>query len=204
MFLCVQNYLCTQKLHLFGREVIVVKKLFLILMTACLCVMFLAGCAKSETYAGSLPVFDSAADFGTEDIPETTPEPAPQPLHPIYAYMLADGSYDINVESSSSMFRPIKAVLVVNGGVMNVCMTMSGQGYGYLYMGTGDEALAANEDSYIPFILDEEGAKNFTVPVEALNVETDCAAWSIRKEKWYDRVLIFKSDLIPADAIIKG
>ncbi len=28
----------------------------------------------------------------------------------------------------------------------------------------------------------------------------DCAAWSIRKEKWYDRVLVFESALIPAEA----
>ena len=43
-------------------------------------------------------------------------------------------------------------------------------------------------------------AKTFTVPIEALDQETDCAAWSIRKEKWYDRVLVFESAQIPAEA----
>ena len=85
---------------------------------------------------------------------------------------------------------------------MQVCMTMGGQGYGFLYMGTGEEAIQDSEDIYIPFVMDEEGAKTFTVPVEALNVETDCAAWSIRKEKWYDRILVFMSDMLPAEAYI--
>ena len=80
-------------------------------------------------------------------------------------------------------------------------MTMSGQGYGMVYMGTGEEALADDESASIPFVMSESGGKTFTVPVEALNVEHDCAAWSIKKEKWYDRVLVFESGLIPADAI---
>ena len=73
--------------------------------------------------------------------------------------------------------------LTVSEGSMTAAMTMSGDGYGMVYMGTGEAALAADETSYIPFVLTEAGAKVFTVPVEALNMELDCAAWSIRKEK---------------------
>ena len=85
---------------------------------------------------------------------------------------------------------------------MKAIMTMSGSGYGMVYMGTGKEALLDTEENYIPFVLNEEGAKTFTVPVEALDMELDCAAWSIRKKKWYDRTLIFQSDDLPADALI--
>ena len=35
-------------------------------------------------------------------------------------------------------------------------------------------------------------------------MEIDCAAWSIRKEKWYDRVLIFQSDTLPEEAFAKS
>jgi hypothetical protein len=86
---------------------------------------------------------------------------------------------------------------------MAAAMTMSGDGYGMVYMGTGEAALAADETSYIPFVLTEAGAKVFTVPVEALNMELDCAAWSISKEKWYDRTLVFESAQLPAEAFVQ-
>jgi|GEM_PF-140215 len=123
-------------------------------------------------------------------------------LKPIYASSLKDGSYLITLDSSSSMFRVIKCELIVENNAMKAIMTMSGSGYGMVYMGTGKEALLDTEENYIPFVLNEEGAKTFTVPVEALDMELDCAAWSIRKKKWYDRTLIFQSDDLPADALI--
>ncbi len=156
-----------------------------------LLVVLLCGCGAK----------DAALEADAEAVAEATPEPTPEPPKQVYANMIAEGSYDIEVDSSSSMFRPIKAVLTVENGSMEVCMTMSGQGYGFLYMGTGEQALADTEDTYIPFVLDEDGAKTFTVPVEVLNVDTNCAAWSIRKEKWYDRVLVFESDMLP-DGVI--
>ena len=122
---------------------------------------------------------------------------------PVTADQLQDGHYEINVESSSSMFRVVKCELIVENGEMKAVMTMSGKGYGKLFMGTGEEALKADESEYIPFVLDDSGAKTFTVPVEALNLPIDCAAWSIRKEKWYDRTLVFEAAMIPLDAMSK-
>ncbi len=119
---------------------------------------------------------------------------------PVYATELKDGQYEITVDSNSSMFRVINCRLIVEKGKMNAIMTMSGQGYGMLYMGTGEEALNESKENYIPFVLNENGEKTFTVPVEALNIETDCTAWSIRKEKWYDRILVYRSDTIPKEA----
>lgn len=130
----------------------------------------------------------------------TPPEEAPT-LSPIPADQIADGTYEITVESSASMFRVVHCALTVEGDTMTATMTMSGQGYGYIYPGTGEEALADSEDTYIPFVLDAEGAKTFALPIEALNQEVDCAAWSIRKEKWYDRVLVFSSEALPPEAL---
>lgn len=148
---------------------------------------------------------------GTNTEPPVSPDtgnevenvPEEDVLTPIYASALQDGSYPITVDSSSSMFRVIKCELIVENGEMQAVMTMSGDGYGMVYMGTGEEALADSEENYIPFVLDEVGAKTFTVPVEALDMELDCAAWSIKKAKWYDRVLIFQSNELPADALIE-
>ena len=119
---------------------------------------------------------------------------------PILADALADGTYPIDVTSSSSMFNIVDAQLIVKDGAMTCVITMSGQGYGKLFMGTGEEALAAPEDSSIPFVLNAAGEKTFIVPVAALNQDIDCAAWSLNKEEWYDRVLVFKSDKLPAEA----
>ena len=121
---------------------------------------------------------------------------------PIYAADIADGTYSVEVKSSSSMFRVVDCQLTVSGDNMTAVMTMSGQGYGYLFMGTGEEALAADESAYIPFELNGEGQKTFKVPVEALDMTVKCAAWSIKKEQWYDRDLVFMSDNLP-DGVVK-
>lgn len=121
-------------------------------------------------------------------------------LTPVTAADLEDGTYRIDVESSSSMFRIVKAVLTVDDGTMSCTLTMSGKGYGKLYMGTAEDAAQASEDDCIPYVEDEQGAKTFTVPLESLNTEVDCAAWSIKKEAWYARTLVFMADTLrPAD-----
>lgn len=121
---------------------------------------------------------------------------------PVAATEIKAGTYEINVESSSSMFKIVKCVLTVENGTMNAVITMSGDGYNQLFVGTGEEAAAASDADYIKAVLDSDGAVTFSVPVEKLNVEMDCAAWSVSKEKWYDRTLTFLSDAIPADALI--
>lgn len=112
---------------------------------------------------------------------------------PIAADELNDGVYEIEVESSSSMFRITKCELTVADGRMTAVMTMGGKGYLYLYMGTGEEAAAASGEDYIPFEENEAGEHTFEVPVEALDQGIDCAAFSKNKEKWYDRVIVFNS-----------
>ena len=111
---------------------------------------------------------------------------------PIPAENVADGEYDIEVDSSSSMFNITACKLTVADGKMTAVMTMGGKGYRYLYMGTGEDAVAADESEYIPYVEDADGAHTFTVP---------CAAFSNKKEKWYERTLVFRSDSLPADAI---
>lgn len=120
---------------------------------------------------------------------------------PILASQIKDGTYEIEVSSSSSMFRVVKAELQVANGEMEAVLTLSGTGYEKLYMGTGEEAAADSDDACIYYVEDADGAYTYTVPVEALDQDTDVAAWSIKKQEWYDRVLVFQSNLIPEDAI---
>jgi hypothetical protein len=130
---------------------------------------------------------------------------APQELNlegltPVGVEELNQGTYPITVECSSSMFRIEDCTLTVGEGTMTAHMTMSGTGYLWLYPGTGEEAAAAEESEYIPFE-EMDGVHSFTFPVTALNEGVPCAAYSKRKEKWYDRTLLFRADSLPQEAL---
>lgn len=116
---------------------------------------------------------------------------------PVSASDLNDGTYTITVDSSSSMFNITDCQLTVADGKMTAVMTMGGTGYQYLFMGKGADA---EESGYIPFEETNDGANTFTVPVESLNTEIDCSAFSKKKEEWYDRTLVFRADSLPAEA----
>ena len=135
----------------------------------------------------------------------TTPEDVVEDwMQPINGNQIQDGVYDIKVDSSSSMFNIMDCQLLVQDGNMTAVMTMSGTGYLYLYMGTGEEAVQASEDTYIPYKENAEGAHTYTVPVEALDKGIACAAFSKNKDKWYDRTLVFRADSLPTGAFAKG
>lgn len=153
------------------------------------------GCSASQEAEKSEPTAEEATEQAAEQASEDAG------AAPLSADQIAEGTYSIEVESSSSMFRVVDAQLTVADGAMTCVMTLSGTGYGKLFMGTSDEAAQATEDQCIPFVENAEGAYTYEVPVEQLDADTDCAAWSIRKEKWYDRTLVFSSSLIPADSI---
>lgn len=119
---------------------------------------------------------------------------------PVYADALEEGTYSIDVLSSSSMFKIIDAQLTVADGKMSAVITLNGDGYLKLFMGTGEEAAAAAEEDAITFELNEDGRQTYEVPVEALDMGIDCAAFSKKKEKWYDRVLVFSAASLPQDA----
>lgn len=115
-----------------------------------------------------------------------------------------DGTYNVTVKSSSKMFDITACELTVEGGKMTATMHMGGKGYLYVYMGTGEQAAAADEADYIPFTEEADGTHSFTVPVDALDEGIDCAAFSKKKEKWYDRTILFRADSLPMDVFADG
>lgn len=58
--------------------------------------------------------------------------------------------------------------------------------------------------SCIPYQEAPDGTHTFTVPVEALDKPLACSAFSRKRETWYDRTLIFRSDSLPLDAFAEG
>lgn len=122
---------------------------------------------------------------------------------PLYGEMLRDGEYEISVTSSSSMFKVLGGKLTVSGGKMNCVITLNGTGYGKLYMGSAEDAQSAAEADFIPFAADAEGKYTYNLPLTMLDAEVATAAYSTKKETWYDRTLVFESTNIPEDAIVR-
>lgn len=118
----------------------------------------------------------------------------------VHADKLNEGTYSIEVESSSSMFRIIDCKLTVSDGKMTAVMTLSGKGYEKIFPGTISEAEAADDDSCSYFVVNEAEQYTYQMPVEALDTEIPCAAFSKKKQQWYDRMLIFKSASLPKNA----
>ncbi len=115
----------------------------------------------------------------------------------VYPGDMEEGEYEIEVESSSSMFRIVKAVLNVKDGKMQARITLGGTGYLRLYMGSGEEALQADASEYAEYEEDQDGSYSYTIPVEALNKPLLCTGFSKRKEKWYDHEIFFDASTLP-------
>ncbi|MDO5135151.1 MAG: hypothetical protein Q4D55_03780 [Eubacteriales bacterium] len=164
---------------------------------------FFAICLTLGLTAGAAPCQGGEHKEGVADASEmwAPVEISQEGLTPITGEEIEDGTYPIEVECSSAMFPIDDCQLTVKDGEMTALLTLGGQGYLMLYMGTGAEAVEDQEDSYISFQLDEEGRQTYQVPVEALDQLTSCASFSKRRQKWYDRTLLFHSSSLPDQAM---
>lgn len=104
---------------------------------------------------------------------------------------LADGSYDIAVETDSSMFRSDSCTLTVADGAYTATLVLPGEGFSRLYFGTAEEAASASDDAIYDYHLNDEGKYTFDIPVEALDEELPIAAYGQRRDTWYDHTIIF-------------
>ena len=118
---------------------------------------------------------------------------------PITADQVREGTYTIKAESTSSFFKIYDATLHVKDGKMWAEITIRSTSYPLVYMGTGQQAAAAPASDYIAF---DEATETFTVPVSALDEEIDCAAYSKRRHKWYDRKILFYAATLQPGALL--
>lgn len=121
-------------------------------------------------------------------------------MTPVYPDELKPGSYDIEMSSSSSMFKADHVVLTVEDNSMYVSLYMTSEAYLYMYDGTAQEAAGADEADYITLTDTDEDMPAFVLPLEALDDGFPYAAFSKRKQKWYDRTLLFRADSLPMEA----
>ena len=173
------------------------------LVAALLLAALLTGCGSSAPAVSSAPAGDSAKVAASADMAPAQ-EVGTKGMTPVPADSLKDGTYPVTVDSSSSMFRVTDCALTVSGGSMTAAMTMGGTGYQWVYPGTAEEAAAGKESDYISYTENADGAHTFTLPVEALDKEIPCAAFSKKKQMWYDRTLVFRADSLPAEALSEG
>lgn len=174
-----------------------------------------AGAAVDQTETGAASDMDqveAARAMDTSKVADASDLAAPaqegteaETEHETSGLSLKDGTYEISVDSSSSMFNIDACSLTVKDGSMTADMTLSGTGYLFLYPGTAEEAAKADADSFIYYTVGEDGKFTYVgFPVGSLDSPVDCAAFSKKKEQWYPRTLTFKSSSLPGDAFAQG
>ncbi len=192
------------------------KSLICTFLSLTLVLSLLTGCTGAQSAETSAESAEPVSEPVSEPAPDTSgavaagSELAPaveldlEGLTPVYAAELNEGEWPIQVDCSSSMFRVTECTLTVANYAMTARLTMGGTGYLWLYPGTGEEAAASEESERIPVEEDADGVHHFTLPVEALDQPIPCAAFSKRKQKWYDRTLVFRSESLRAKALKKA
>ena len=170
-------------------------------MTAVLVLSLLSGCGTNPAPEETGSVGTASAQVASAEEMAAPEQVGEEGMEPINGEQVNDGVYDITVDSSSRMFHITSCELTVQDGKMSAVMTMSGTGYLYVFMGTGEQAVQADESEYIGFEQTDSGEHTFTVPVEALDKKISCTAFSKNKKKWYDRTLVFRADSLPTDAL---
>lgn len=158
------------------------------------CVPAFALAEDTDAVEGT-PGVASSEDLGARE------EVGSDNLVPVTADMLPEGTYDISVITDSSMFKVTKCELTVKDGQMSAVFTLSGTGYERIFMGTGEEALAADPSEYAEAVEDADGAYTYTVSIPAVNQRLDCTAFSHRKQQWYDHTIMLDPATLPEGTI---
>ena len=116
---------------------------------------------------------------------------------PVYAAGVAEGVYPVEVESSSAFFKVVGAELTVQAGELTLSFLIGSDSYSRVCRATAAEAEAA------PWIEGEpvEGGTRFTVPVPALDQPFALAAYSVKRARWYDRLLLVDAASLPPEVL---
>ena len=118
-------------------------------------------------------------------------------MTPIPGEWVADGSYEVSVQSSSPFFRIVSATLEVDHGAMTLDFLIGSESYARVCLATAEEADGGEwiEARKVP------GGTRFTVAVPALDQPFQVAAYSVARERWYDRLLLVEASSLPEGAL---
>lgn len=178
------------KLHKHGIGVIMIA---LFMISGLFCGLFAMTAAPAYAAEGYDKVASGADQVSASQVVQYG-------MTPIRAEDVKDGTYQIEVKSSSKFFRIEKATLQVKDGKMTAHITLSSTSYKYVYFGRAEEAAQAPLDDYIE-LKEKEGWGMFQMPVSGLNEAIPCAAFSKKKKAWYDRNILFDAGSLPKNAL---
>ena len=139
----------------------------------------------------SLGVASFTVGCGNQASPEQSQAEQEVVEESVEAAAPADGTYEISVETDSSMFHADSCTLTVANGSYTATLVLPGEGFSRLYFGTAAEAAEASDEDIYDSYLNDEGKFTFDIPVEALEEELPIAAFGHRRDTWYDHTIIF-------------
>ena len=143
-------------------------------------------------------------------VPTATPTPEPAKVE--------NGIYSGTAETGAAMFKVVGVELTVKDGDMKARITLSGVAYDYLYMGTPEEAAAADKSAWIAGVGtvdyttadgETKTGMQYDIPVAALDQALVVSSHSAKRDKWYARTITIASSSLkktadfPADLIRK-
>lgn len=146
--------------------------------------------------------------------PEPTETPAPTATPTPEPSKVPNGIYSGTAETGAQRFKVVAVELTVKDGDMKAKITLSGVAYDYLYMGTPEEAAAADKSAWIAgigtadYTTDDGQTKTgmqYEIPVAALDQPLTVASHSEKRDKWYARTITIasaslkKTSDLPAD-----
>lgn len=104
---------------------------------------------------------------------------------------IVDGTYDIEVDTDSSMFRCEECTLTVEGDTYTAALSLPGEGFSRLYFGSAEDAASASDDLIYDYYVNDDGLYTFDIPVETLDEDLPIAAFGQRRDTWYDHTINF-------------
>lgn len=130
------------------------------------------------------------------ETPAPTATPTPEPAK------VENGIYSGTAETGAAMFKVVGAELTVKDGDMKARITLSGVAYDYLYMGTPEEAAAADKSAWIAGVGtvdyttadgETKTGMQYDIPVAALDQALVVSSHSAKQDKWYARTITIAS-----------
>jgi len=175
--------------HTMFRRLVFCLLLFSVLLFLPLCPMTVSADAEHSDVAGSGETASSKAvgRYG---------------MTPIRGEDVKDGTYDIDVDVSSSFFRIDTCKLTVKNGRMTATIELDTFSYSLIYNGTAKKAAEADASDYIDIEEDDAGYAAFTIPVDALDQQIPIASYSVKKKKWYNRTILFDATSLPEGSLL--
>ena len=121
---------------------------------------------------------------------------------PIYSQDVAEGTYLIDIVSSTEDFQSAEAALTVQNGEMNADITVIGTPYEALWVGTADEAQNSSENEQIPFQLNADIGYTYTIPIPALDREIILSGLSEESGEWEEFTILADASSLPEEALL--